>query len=46
MNNLDCQYKHCQFLHLDDMPNDDAKDNFMDTMNEYNMIKKNKKVYA
>ena len=39
MNNLDCQYKHCQFLHLDDMPNDDAKDNFMDTMNEFNQYK-------
>ena len=46
MNNLDCNYKNCQFLHLDDMPDDDAKDNFMDTMKEYNMIKKNKKVYA
>ena len=46
MNNLDCQYKYCQFLHVDEMPDEEAKENYMDSMNEYNRIKKNKKVYV
>ena len=46
MNNLDCQYKYCQFLHVDEMPDEEAKENYMDSMNEYNKIKKNKKVYV
>ena len=46
INNLDCQYKYCQFLHVDEMPDDEAKKNYMDTMNKYNRIKKNKKVYV
>jgi len=46
MNNLDCQYKYCQFLHVDEMPDEEAKENYMDSMDEYNRIKKNKKVYV
>lgn len=46
MHNLDCQYKYCQFLHVNDMPNDIAKNYYMDSMDEYNKIKKNKKVYV
>jgi len=46
MNNLDCKYKYCQFLHVDEMPDDESKENYMDSMDEYNQIKKNKKVYV
>jgi len=46
MHNLDCQYKYCQFLHVDEMPDEEARENYMDTMDEYNRIKKNKKVYV
>jgi hypothetical protein len=46
MNNLDCKYKYCQFLHIDEMPDDESKENYMDSMDEYNQIKKNKKVYV
>jgi hypothetical protein len=46
MNNLDCKYKYCQFLHVDEMPDEEAKENYMDSMDEYNRIKKNKKVYV
>jgi hypothetical protein len=46
MNNLDCKYQYCQFLHVDEMPDDEAKENYMDSMDKYNKIKKNKKVYV
>ena len=46
INNLDCKYKNCQFLHADDMPDEEAYENYMYTMDEYNKIKKNKKVYV
>jgi hypothetical protein len=45
INNLDCKYKNCQFLHADDMSDEEAYENYMFTMDEYNKIKKNKKVY-
>lgn len=46
INNLDCKYKNCQFLHADDMSDEEAYENYMYTMDEYNKIKKNKKVYV
>ena len=46
INNLNCQYKFCQFLHADEMPDQEAMDNYMDTMSEYNRIKKSKQVYV
>ncbi len=45
INNLDCKYKNCQFLHADDMEDDEAYENYMYTMDEYNKIKKNKQVH-
>jgi hypothetical protein len=46
INNLDCKYKFCQFLHADEMADQEAMDNYMDTMPEYNRIKKSKQVYV
>lgn len=46
MNNLNCSHKNCPYLHINDMYNETAKNNFMDTMDVYNDIKKNKKVYT
>ena len=45
INNLDCKYKSCQFLHSDEMPDQEAVANYMETMPEYNRIKKGKQVY-
>lgn len=45
IHNLDCSHKYCAFLHVDDMPTEDAKDNFMDTMEQYNAIKNQKKSF-
>jgi hypothetical protein len=44
--NLDCSHKNCPYLHTNDMPDDEAKDNFIYSMEEYNDIKKNKRVSA
>ncbi len=44
INNLNCSHKNCPYLHMNDMHDDVAKDNFMETMDDYNFIKKNKKV--
>jgi hypothetical protein len=44
INNVDCTYENCQFLHVWDMYDDQAKENYMATMNKYNQIKKNKRV--
>ena len=44
INNLNCSHKNCPYLHMNDMDDDAAKDNFMETMDDYNFIKKNKKV--
>ncbi len=45
IHNLNCQHKHCAFLHVDDMPTEEAQENFMNTMDKYNYIKNNKKNY-
>ncbi len=44
INNLNCSHKNCPYLHMNDMHDDAAKDNFIETMDDYNFIKKNKKV--
>lgn len=44
IHNLNCKHKNCTYLHRSDMPNSDAKQNFDNTMEKYNFIKKNKKV--
>lgn len=46
VHDMDCKHKYCQFLHGSDMPDDDAYYNYMDTMELYNNIKKNKQVRA
>lgn len=46
VHDMDCKHKYCQFLHGSDMPDDDAYYNYMETMELYNNIKKNKQVRA
>jgi hypothetical protein len=44
IHNLNCNHKHCPYLHINDMPTSVAKENFEETMDKYNFIKKNKRV--
>ena len=42
--NTNCTKKNCFYLHSNDMPTKEAKDNFMKTMDKYNQIKNKKRV--
>jgi hypothetical protein len=44
IHNLNCYHKNCPYLHETDMPTEEAKDNFAETMEHYNYIKKHKRV--
>jgi hypothetical protein len=46
IHNLNCYHKNCPYLHETDMPTEVAKDNFAETMEHYNYIKKHKRVSA
>lgn len=39
-----CEKKKCTYIHLKDMPTDSAKDNFIESMEQYNQIKSKKRV--
>jgi hypothetical protein len=44
INGNNCEKKRCPYIHLKDMPTESAKDNFVDTMEQYNQIKSKKRV--
>lgn len=44
INGNNCEKKKCTYIHLKDMPTESAKDNFIDSMEQYNQIKSKKRV--
>lgn len=37
--------KKCTYIHSFDMPTDEAENNFINTMDQYNLIKSKKRVF-
>jgi len=44
INGNKCEKKKCPYIHLKDMTKESAKENFIDTMEQYNQIKSKKRV--
>lgn len=45
INGNSCNKKKCTYIHAFNMPNKESETNFIDTMNQYNIIKSKKRVF-
>lgn len=45
INGNSCNKKKCTYIHSFDMPTDEAENNFINTMDQYNLIKSKKRVF-